>query len=331
MDTHDPHAGSGAHGHIPVLLDRCVELLTPALTRREADGGGAVLVDATLGAGGHAERFLSDLPGLRLIGLDRDPDALAIAGARLAPFGNRVTLVRTRYDGLQDALAQSGVRSVDGILFDLGVSSMQLDRAERGFAYAKDAPLDMRMDRTQERTVADVVNGWDERALADLLREAGGERYARPIARAIVAARPVERTDELAEIIRSAIPAAARRKGGDPARRAFQALRIAVNDELDILEGTLDQAIELLRPEGRAAVLAYHSGEDTIVKATFRSAATGDCTCPPQLPCACGARPTVRLLKQGAWKPSAAEVAANRRAESARLRAVEKLPVEDPE
>lgn len=309
--------------HVPVMVDEVVELFAPVPA--------GLLVDATVGGGGHAEALLSAHDHLSLLGLDRDEDALAASAARLAPFGDRVALRHSRFDHLTEAVHGLGVREVSGVLCDLGVSSPQLDRPERGFSYRSDAPLDMRMDRTQERTVADVVNGWDERALADLLRDAGGERYARPIARAIVAARPVERTDELAEIIRNALPAAARRKGGDPARRAFQALRIAVNDELDILEGTLDQAIELLRPEGRAAVLAYHSGEDTIVKATFRSAATGDCTCPPRLPCACGARPTVRLLKQGAWKPSAAEVAANRRAESARLRAVEKLPVEDPE
>ncbi len=309
--------------HTPVMVDEIVELFAPVPA--------GLLVDATVGGGGHAEALLSAHDHLTLLGLDRDEDALAATAARLAPFGDRVALRHTRFDHLAEAVQDLGVDEVSGVLCDLGVSSPQLDRPERGFSYRSDAPLDMRMDRTQERTVADVVNGWDEVALADLLRDAGGERYARPIARAIVAARPIERTDELAEIVRNALPAAARRKGGDPARRAFQALRIAVNDELEILEGTLDQAIDLLRPAGRAAVLAYHSGEDTIVKATFRSAATGDCTCPPTLPCACGARPTVRLLKRGAWKPSAAEVAANRRAESARLRAVEKLPLEDAE
>lgn len=309
--------------HTPVMVDEIVELFAPVPA--------GLLVDATVGGGGHAEALLNAHDHLTLLGLDRDEDALAATAARLAPFGDRVALRHTRFDHLAEAVQDLGVDEVSGVLCDLGVSSPQLDRPERGFSYRSDAPLDMRMDRTQERTVADVVNGWDEVALADLLRDAGGERYARPIARAIVAARPIERTDELAEIVRNALPAAARRKGGDPARRAFQALRIAVNDELEILEGTLDQAIDLLRPAGRAAVLAYHSGEDTIVKATFRSAATGDCTCPPTLPCACGARPTVRLLKRGAWKPSAAEVAANRRAESARLRAVEKLPLEDAE
>lgn len=308
--------------HTPVMVDEVVDLFAPVPA--------GLLVDATVGGGGHAEALLSAHQHLSLLGLDRDEDALAASSARLAPFGDRVTLRHTRFDHLTEAVHALGIDAVSGVLCDLGVSSPQLDRPERGFSYRSDAPLDMRMDRTQARTVADVVNHLPERELAALLRDAGGERFARPIARAIVAARPLERTDELAEVIRSAIPAPARRHGGDPARKSFQALRIEVNDELEILAGTLDQAIALLRPAGRAAVLAYHSGEDTIVKRTFRSAATGDCTCPPHLPCGCGARPTVRLLKQGAWKASAAEIAANRRSESVRLRAVEKLPLEDP-
>jgi 16S rRNA (cytosine1402-N4)-methyltransferase len=308
--------------HTPVMVDEVVDLFGPVPA--------GLLVDATVGGGGHAEALLTAHQHLSLLGLDRDQDALAASSARLAPFGDRVTLRHTRFDHLTDEVHALGIDQVSGVLADLGVSSPQLDRPERGFSYRSDAPLDMRMDRTQERTVADVVNTLPEGELAALLRDAGGERFARPIARAIVAARPLERTDELAEVIRSAIPAPARRHGGDPARKSFQALRIEVNDELEILAGTLDQAIALLRPAGRAAVLAYHSGEDTIVKRTFRSAATGDCTCPPNLPCGCGARPTVRLLKQGAWKATAAEIAANRRSESVRLRAVEKLPLEDP-
>ena len=233
--------GPGDFGHVPVLLDRCVELLTPALTRHHADGSGAVLVDATLGAGGHAERFLTDLPGLRLIGLDRDPSALDIARTRLARFADRVTLVHTRYDGLAEALAESGYgapESVDGVLFDLGVSSMQLDRAERGFAYAQDAPLDMRMDPESPLTAADIVNDYDEAALADILHRYGEERFARRIAAHIVRRRaraPFTSTAELVELLYQAIPAAARRTGGHPAKRTFQALRIAVNDELNSL------------------------------------------------------------------------------------------------
>lgn len=307
--------------HTPVMVGEVVELFGPVPA--------GVLVDATVGGGGHAEALLSAHDHLSLLGLDRDEDALAASSERLAGFGDRVTLRHTRFDHLTEEVHALGIDQVSGVLCDLGVSSPQLDRPDRGFSYRSNALLDMRMDRTQERTAADLVNTWSESELAALLRDAGDERFARLIARAIVANRPIERTDELAEVVRSAIPAPARRRGGDPARRSFQALRIGVNDELEMLEGTLEQAIDLLRPNGRAAVLAYHSGEDVIVKRCFRTAATGDCHCPPHLPCGCGAHPTVRLLKQGAWKPSAAEVAANRRAESARLRAVEKLPQEE--
>jgi 16S rRNA (cytosine1402-N4)-methyltransferase len=218
---------------------------------------------------------------------------------------------------------------VSGVLFDLGVSSPQLDRAERGFSYRGDGPLDMRMDQRQPTTAADVVNTYDERRLAQVLADFGDERYARRVARAIVAARPLHRTVQLAEVVREAIPAPARRRGGHPARRTFQALRIEVNHELDVLGPALDQAVDALVPGGRCVVLAYHSGEDRIVKDRFRTAATGGCTCPPGLPCACGARPTVRLLSRGARKPTPIEVARNHRAESARLRAVEKLPTPD--
>ncbi len=212
------------------------------------------------------------------------------------------------------------------MLFDLGVSSPQLDRPERGFSYRHDGPLDMRMDQRQARTAADVVNRYDEGELARVLAEYGDERFARRIARAIIAARPLSRTTELAEVVRSAIPAPARRRGGDPARRTFQALRIEVNGELDALGPALDAAVDELVPAGRCVVLAYHSGEDRIVKDRFRQAETGGCTCPPNLPCVCGAQPSVRLLTRGARKPSPAEVARNHRAQSARLRAVEKLP-----
>jgi 16S rRNA (cytosine1402-N4)-methyltransferase len=229
---------------------------------------------------------------------------------------------------MADALHDLGIEAVSGVLFDLGVSSPQLDRAERGFSHRFDAPLDMRMDTTTGPTAADVINGYDEAELVRVLRDLGDERFAGRIARAIVARRPVTTTGELAEIVRDAIPAPARRTGGHPAKRSFQAVRIEVNAELDILPAALDQAIELLVPGGRCVVLAYHSGEDRIVKERFRTASTGGCTCPPGLPCVCGATPLVRLLKRGAWKPSAAEITANPRAESARLRAVEKLAPE---
>jgi len=215
-----------------------------------------------------------------------------------------------------------------GALFDLGVSSPQLDRAERGFSYRLDAPLDMRMDPSASRTADEVVNQYPERELASVLRRYGDERFANRIARAVVAARPVRTTGELAELVRDAIPAPARRTGGHPAKRTFQAIRIEVNEELDVLPVALDAAIDLLAPGGRIAVLAYHSGEDRIVKQALRDAETGGCTCPPGLPCVCGAVPLIRLLRRGGRTPSAEERAANPRAESARLRSAEKLPVE---
>ena len=236
-------------GHVPVLLDRCAELLSPSLTRHRPDGTGAVLVDATLGAGGHAERFLAALPGLRLIGLDRDPSALRIAGRRLARFADRIHLIRMRYDGIAAALAECGYperESVDAVLFDLGVSSMQLDRAERGFSYAVDAPLDMRMDPDLPLSAADILNTYDQQELARILREYGEERFAPRIAAEVVRRRqhqPLASTAELVEILYTAIPAATRRTGGHPAKRAFQALRIAVNAELESLRAALPAAL----------------------------------------------------------------------------------------
>ena len=324
---------SGDHGHIPVLLDRCVELLTPALTRQHPDGTGAVLVDATLGAGGHAERFLSDFPGLRLIGLDRDPNALWIAGERLAPFGDRVTLVRTRYDGLADAIAQSGYRTgevplrVQGILFDLGVSSMQLDQPERGFAYAADAPLDMRMDPDATLTAADVVNTYDEQALARVLREFGEERFAGRIAAQIVrrrARQPFVTTGELVELLYQAIPAPARRTGGHPAKRTFQALRIVVNAELDSLRDALPAALAALAPRGRIVVMAYQSLEDRIVKNQFAEATAS--RTPPGLPVELpGHEPEFVALTRGAERAGGPEIERNPRSAPVRLRALERV------
>ncbi|BBZ70038.1 ribosomal RNA small subunit methyltransferase H [Mycobacterium paraseoulense] len=317
-------------GHVPVLLDRCVELLTPALTRDHADGAGAVLLDATLGAGGHAERFLTDLPGLRLIGLDRDPSGLEIARARLAPFADRVTLVRTRYDGIAAALAESGygaAGSVDGMLFDLGVSSMQLDRAERGFAYAQDAPLDMRMDPESPLTAADIVNTYDEAALADILHRYGEERFARRIAAQIVRQRartPFTSTGELVALLYRAIPAPARRTGGHPAKRTFQALRIAVNDELDSLRGAIPAGLDALAVGGRMVVLAYQSLEDRIVKRLFADAVASrtPVDLPVELP---GHEPRFRSLTHGAERADAAEVERNPRSAAVRLRAVQRV------
>ena len=309
-DPHDFH-------HLPVMVERIVELFAPVPP--------GVLIDATVGGGGHARALLEAHPHLQLLGLDQDADALAAAAAALTEFEGRVTLRQARFDQLTTTLQESTDAPVAGVLFDLGVSSPQLDVAGRGFSYRADAPLDMRMDRAQPRTAADVVNGYDELSLRRVLRDYGDERHAGRIARAIVAARPLATTTQLADVIRDAIPAPARRRGGHPAKRSFQAIRIEVNEELDVLPRGLDQAIDALQPGGRCAVLAYHSGEDRIVKDAFRTAATGGCTCPPGLPCSCGATPVVRLLKRGAWKPDADEVATNRRAESARLRAVEKL------
>jgi 16S rRNA (cytosine1402-N4)-methyltransferase len=332
-------AATSNHGHIPVLLDRCVELLKPALTRRSPDGSGAVLVDATLGAGGHAERFLTELPGLRLIGLDRDPTALWIAGERLAPFADRVLLTRTRFDGIADALAESGYwtsasgePAIDGILFDLGVSSMQLDRTERGFSYAADAPLDMRMDPDAELTAADVVNTYDEKSLARILREFGEERFAGRIAARIVrrrASRPFARTGEIVELLYEAIPAPARRTGGHPAKRTFQALRVAVNGELDVLRDALPAALAALGARGRIAVMSYQSLEDRIVKNVF-AAATASRT-PPGLPVELpGHGPHFASLTRGAERAGTAEIEQNPRSASVRLRALEKV-AESPE
>jgi 16S rRNA (cytosine1402-N4)-methyltransferase len=321
--------GSSDHGHIPVLLDRCVELLAPALTRNDAEARGAVLLDATLGAGGHAERFLTEFPALRLIGLDRDPNALWIAGERLSGFGDRVLLVRTRYDGIEGVLTQTDywAGNVDGILFDLGVSSMQLDRTERGFSYASDAPLDMRMDPDAPLTAAEVVNTYDERALARLLREFGEERFAGRIAAQIVrrrANRPFSTTGELVELLYQAIPAPARRTGGHPAKRTFQALRIAVNGELDSLRDALPAALDALAPGGRIVVMAYQSLEDRIVKNQF-SAATASRT-PPGLPVELpGHEPEFIALTRGAERAGAEEIASNPRSASVRLRALEKV------
>jgi 16S rRNA (cytosine1402-N4)-methyltransferase len=317
---------SEALEHDPVMVEEIVELFRPVPP--------GTVVDATVGLGGHGRALLAALDHIRLLGLDRDPDALAAAASALAGFGGRVTLRHARFDHLSTVLRELGAGcgpehegGISGVLFDLGVSSPQLDRPDRGFSYRHDGPLDMRMDPTQTTTAADVVNGYDEASLARVLAEYGDERHARRVARAIVAHRPLSRTVELAEVVREAIPAPARRRGGHPARRTFQALRIEVNEELDALGPALDAAVDELVPGGRCAVLAYHSGEDRIVKDRLRQAATGGCTCPPRLPCVCGAQPRVRLLGRGARRPGPGEVARNHRAESARLRAVEKLPV----
>jgi 16S rRNA (cytosine1402-N4)-methyltransferase len=312
--------------HVPVLLDRVLELLTPACA---ADG--AVLVDATLGLAGHSLALLTACPGLRLVGLDRDPDARAEAARRLAAAGvaDRATLVPAVFDELPAVLDRLGVPSVQAVLFDLGVSSLQLDRPERGFSYATDAPLDMRMDPTAPRTAADVVNGYPVAELVRVLRVYGEERFAARIAAAIDrerSRRPLTSTARLAELVRDAIPAATRRTGGHPAKRTFQALRIEVNDELGALRRALPAAVEALALGGRLAVITFHSLEDRIVKQTLTAAAT-DRT-PPELPVPLPEHaPVLRLLTRGGEAPSDAEVAANPRSASARLRAAERIRV----
>ncbi len=313
-----------AFHHVPVLVDRVVELLAAVPDGR--------FVDATLGGGGHAAAVLAAHPGLELLGIDRDDAALAAAAERLAPFRERVQLVRGAAGDLAGLVRahppihhRTPGTGVTAVLLDLGVSSPQLDRADRGFSYRSAGPLDMRMDRRQGFTADDVVNHYDYATLARVIRDNADERFASRIARAIVEARPIEDSSHLARVVRDAIPAAARRTGGHPAKRTFQAIRMEVNAELDQLAAALDDAVALLQPGGRLAVLAYHSLEDRAVKDHFRDDATGGCTCPPGLPCACGAEPTVRLLRSGAWKATSDEVEVNRRAESVRLRAVEKL------
>jgi len=323
-------ATSDAFTHRPVKVDQ--------ITAPYADGPAGILVDATLGAGGHSEAVLVAHGHLSVLGIDRDADALAAARRRLASFGDRVDTWQGRFDGLSRALQERGIEQISGAIFDLGVSSPQLDRPERGFSYRNDGPLDMRMDASQPWSASDVVNGYGEAELARLIRRYGDERFATRIARAIVAARPIESTVELAEIVTSAIPAAARRTGGHPATRTFQAIRIEVNGELEALPDAIDQAIDAAAPGARIAVLSYHSGEDRVVKQRFVDA-LGVCDCPPELPCVCGAVQTVRIVRGVPKRPSATEVAGNRRAGSARLRVVEKIdpvrrsdgrPVESP-
>jgi len=309
--------------HTPVLLDRCVELLAPALER-----DGAVLVDATLGMGGHSEALLERFGNIHLIGLDRDTDALRIAGERLARFGDRVTLVHTVYDGIVDAVASTGRSRVDGILFDLGVSSLQLDEAERGFAYAQDAPLDMRMDQTAGTTAADILATYGEGDLRRIFERYGEEKLAGRYARAILAARrdePITRSGQLVDILIAATPAAVQReRSGHPAKRVFQALRIEVNQELAVLDRAIPAAMGLLPVGGRIVVMSYQSLEDRLVKRVFADAvaSTAPAGLPVELP---EHTPRFKLLVKGAELASDDEKARNPRATPVRLRAAERL------
>lgn len=305
--------------HTPVLLDEVVDLLAGA-----TDG---VIVDATLGGGGHAAAIAAARRNGTILGIDRDPVALEAATRRFSGdpvLAGRLQTRRGRFDRVLATLPDD--MRIAGTLFDLGVSSPQLDRAARGFSYRADAPLDMRMDPDDPRSAASLIAGSDVDGLSRILREFGDERFARRIARAIVEARPVTTTAQLADIVRDAIPAAARRRGGHPAKRTFQALRIAVNDELVAFDAALRIALDRVSPGGRIVVISYHSGEDRIAKHVLRDAVDGGCTCPPGLPCVCGARSIAVDLARGGRTPRPDEVAANPRAASARLRAVEVLP-----
>jgi len=308
--------------HDPVLLDRVVALLTPALDR-----DGAVLVDATLGLGGHTEAVLSRLAPVRVVGIDRDPQALARASERLAGYADRFTPVHAVYDQIPDVLDDLGLAAVDGVLFDLGVSSLQLDLPERGFAYAVDAPLDMRMDGSTGPTAADVLNTYTAPELTRVLRDFGEERFARKIAGAVVRARevtPFTTSAALVELLYAEIPAPARRTGGHPAKRTFQALRMEVNDELAVLRRALPAAIDAVGVGGRVVVESYHSLEDRLVKRAFSAATTSEV--PPDLPFVpAGSEPALRLVTRGSEQADEAETSRNPRAASVRLRAVERV------
>jgi 16S rRNA (cytosine1402-N4)-methyltransferase len=310
--------------HVPVLLERCLALLAPAISRDKA-----VFVDATLGLGGHSEAVLQRFPTVRVIGIDRDHNALELSRQRLSVFGERVTLTHAVYDEIPEVLAELGIPAVDGILFDLGVSSMQLDLAERGFSYSQDAPLDMRMNADDELTAATILNTYDESALTRIISNYGEERFASRVAKAIVEARavaPFTTSQRLVDVVRNAIPAATRRTGGNPAKRTFQALRIEVNSELAVLERAIPNALDSINVGGRVVVMSYHSLEDRMVKQAFahvtESHVPADMPFIPE-----GVAPDFTLITRGSEKADEAENAANPRATSARLRAVERVRV----
>lgn len=308
--------------HTPVLLERCVTLLAPAISKPDA-----VVVDATLGLGGHSEAMLQQFPHLTLVGIDRDPHALAQSRARLAEFATRTHLVHAVYDEIPEVLADLGIPGVDGILFDLGVSSMQLDERDRGFAYSQDAPLDMRMNPEDTTTAADILNTYSVPQLATILRKYGEEKFALQIARRIVAAReqqPFTTSGRLVELIRNTIPAPARRTGGNPAKRTFQALRIEVNAELAVLERAIPAALDALNVHGRLVVMSYQSLEDRIVKHAFVDRTT--LRVPADLPVIpADAQPHFTLITRGSEAPTDTEIAENPRAASARLRCIERV------
>ena len=301
--------------HRPVMIDEIVEWFTSAPA--------GVFIDATLGGAGHSTAILDACPQLKLLGIDQDDVAIAAATERLARFGDRAALRRVRFDQLREAAAVAYPdQPITAILFDLGVSSPQLDVAERGFSYRQDGPLDMRMDRRRELSASVVVNDYDLNTLTDILRDGGEEKFARRIARAIVDARPLHTTNELAEVVRNATPAAARRRPGDPAKRSFQAIRLEVNAEIDVLATALDEAIDVLAPMGRLVTLAYHSGEDRLIKERFAEVTGLNDQTPPGMPIAPVSTARFSLLNRGSRKPGAEELSQNSRSESARLRGI---------
>ena len=305
--------------HRSVLLDECIDAL-----HIRPNG---VYVDGTAGGGGHSFAIASRLSGGRLIAIDRDEAAIAAAGARLAPLGDRACVVRSNYSELTEVLDRLQIPAIDGLLLDLGVSSHQFDEAERGFSYRSDAPLDMRMDRRQTKSAYDVINTYSEAELKRILLEYGEERFAGRIAARIVKERataPIRTTFALSELIKGAMPAAAR-DGGHPAKRSFQAIRIEVNGELDVIAPTIENALARMNVGGRIAIITFHSLEDRIVKQTFQKLATG-CTCPKSLPvCVCGNQPKARLITRKPILPSECELAENPRSHSAKLRVLEKI------
>lgn len=313
--------GTAEDRHVPVLRDRILELLGPALNEP-----GSVMVDATVGMGGHSESILDHCPGARVVGIDRDGEALVLAGERLARFGDRFTAVPAVYDELPRIMAELGLSSVGAVLLDLGVSSLQLDEEARGFAYRHDAPLDMRMDQTGGMTAAQVLNTYDQADLERILRDYGEERFAKRVASAVVRERarePFTTSARLVELLRSAIPAASQRSGGHPGKRTFQALRIEVNHELEALEAVLPQAVDALAVGGRIAVLSYHSLEDRLSKRVLTAGARS--STPVGLPVELPEHAAyLRLLTRGAEEPGPAEISVNPRAASARLRAAER-------
>jgi len=310
--------------HTPVLQQRCFELLAPAISVDNA-----ILIDATLGLGGHAESALTEFPNLRVIGIDRDPEALELSKTRLSRFAPRIDFVLAVYDEISQVLADLDIEHVQGILFDLGVSSMQLDNDERGFTYSRNAPLDMRMNGTVGQSAADVVNTYDYANLARILREYGEERFASRVANAIIRERqvkPFTTSDQLVTVVRDAIPAATRRTGGNPAKRTFQALRIEVNDELAVLERAIPAALDCLELDGRIVVLSYQSLEDRIVKNALRVGTMS--TTPVDMPFVPDTdKPWLKILTRGSEPASDSEIAENSRATSVRLRAAQRIGV----